>query len=156
MKADSPHIVKTVGNAELLTEVERITLEGGSVGMRVAGNSMRPFLLGGRDEVVLVRADAPALRKGMVVLFRYRGRYFLHRIRRIQGEVLVMEGDGNYRISEKALRSDVVCYAGQAVRNGKMIRYLSFRWYFLSALSIVVKICRTAYWDMRRHESAST
>lgn len=88
---------KTVKNEELFADVEQIIGEGGRIRLRVKGYSMRPFLRNGTDCVNLSPIGLHRPERGMVVLFRYRGRHILHRICRIDAEEAVIEGDGNYR-----------------------------------------------------------
>ena len=87
---------KTVKNEELFADVEQIIGEGGRIRLRVKGYSMRPFLRNGTDCVNLSPIGLHRPERGMVVLFRYRGRHILHRICRIDAEEAVIEGDGNY------------------------------------------------------------
>lgn len=142
--------IKNTGNDEFFADVERIVGEGGSVRMRLKGNSMRPFLRDGIDEVELAPVDRVALRKGMVVLFRYQGRHVLHRVRRIDSDRLVIKGDGNYRIEETVTRGDVVCNVSRIYRNGREIVYGSPRWRILTARSLTVKTLRNIYHSLFR------
>lgn len=67
---------------EQLAPVMSECLAGGQeVVLTVTGNSMSPFVLDKRDQVVLVVCDPAALQPGDVPLFRRRnGQYVLHRI----------------------------------------------------------------------------
>lgn len=140
---------KTVNNEILFAEVERIIGEGGGVGLRVKGGSMRPFLRDDRDSVHLAPLPASGLRRGMVVLFRYRGHHILHRIRRIEGTRAVIEGDGNYRLREETATADIVAWADAIERGGKRIAFGSLRWRLLTARSLAVKTARTLFHDLR-------
>ena len=83
---------KTVKNEELFADVEQIIGEGGRIRLRVKGYSMRPFLRNGTDCVNLSPIGLHRPERGMVVLFRYRGRHILHRICRIDAEEAGIEG----------------------------------------------------------------
>ncbi|MCF0173567.1 MAG: S24/S26 family peptidase, partial [Bacteroidales bacterium] len=75
-----------IENAVLLAEAERMLAEGLSVKLTPTGRSMLPFIVGGRDEVILTKpsADNP-LRKGQIALARLDGgKYVLHRILSLQ------------------------------------------------------------------------
>ena len=46
-----------VQNDQIFSEVTKLVSEGGNVTLKTKGNSMLPFIRGGRDSVVLVKAD---------------------------------------------------------------------------------------------------
>ena len=99
-------------NEVLLPEITRLLEAGETVTMKVKGNSMLPFITGGRDSVVLRRAVA--LKAGDIVLARLDdGHYVLHRITAIRGERFTLMGDGNLCGTETCTRQAI---AGQAIR----------------------------------------
>lgn len=68
--------------------------EGHSVTLRLRGISMRPFLEDNRDKAILKKAISPKV--GDVVLAEIGDKhYVLHRIIKIEGEHVTMQGDGN-------------------------------------------------------------
>lgn len=140
---------KTINNNDLFTEIESIINGGGTVSICVKGNSMRPFLRNGRDTVMLTAITKTQLRCGMVVLFRNKGKYILHRIRRIDNHELTIKGDGNYRQTEKANIEDVLGYVYAIERNEKTIRYGSLSWHLLTAYSIARKAIRALWMTIR-------
>lgn len=142
--------IKTINNNELFADVERLIDDGLSIDMRVKGFSMRPFLRNERDTVHLSAIDRAALRRGMVVLFRYRNQHTIHRIRRIDGDKLTIKGDGNYRSAELVTRDTVAAYAQSIERNGRQIKYGTALWRILSAYSLTVKSMRTLRIDAIR------
>ena len=120
-------------NDIFFAEVEELLDEGRQVTILVRGNSMLPLLRDGRDKVVLRKANDEDIRKGAVMLFRYRGSHVMHRVTRIEGDVVIFEGDGNYKVQEIALRKDIVAVVEAVVRpSGKRIECSSRRWRFLS------------------------
>ena len=142
--------VKTIPNELFFATVEEVISEGRSVEMTVKGFSMRPFFRNGRDVVVLSPVEG-ALREGMVVLFRHKGAHILHRLRKIEGQRLTIEGDGNYRQREEAQMGDVVAYVSEVRPNNRAgFRYGSFGWRFRSFISLGVKRLRTAAIDVKR------
>lgn len=142
---------KVIANDIFFASVEELVAEGQSVEMTVKGFSMRPFLRNERDVVVLSPTSAERLRCGMVVLFRHRGSHVLHRLVKIEGPRLTMEGDGNYRQVEVASTADVVAYVSQVkVHKGPTIRYNSVGWRRRTALSICRKRLRTLAIDIKR------
>ena len=122
-----------LSNDIFFAEVEELLAEGKQVTILVRGNSMRPLLRDGRDKVVLRKANAEDIRKGAVMLFRYRGSHVMHRVRKIEGDVVIFEGDGNYQQQEVVTRKDIVAVVEAVVRpSGKRIECSSCRWRFLS------------------------
>ena len=122
-----------LNNNIFFAEVEELLAEGKQVTILVRGNSMRPLLRDGRDKVVLRKANDEDIKKGAVMLFRYRGSHVMHRVTKIEGDVVVFEGDGNYKLQEVATRKDIVAIVEAIVRpSGRRIECSSRRWRFLS------------------------
>lgn len=141
---------KTIPNELFFASVEEMLAEGRSVEMTVKGFSMRPFVRNERDVVVLSPVEGVSLREGMVVLFRHQGRHILHRLRRIEGARLLIEGDGNYRTQEVARPEDVVAYVSEVrLEGGRRFRYDSCGWRRRSALSLARKWARTLALDLK-------
>ena len=68
--------------------------EGHTVTLRLRGISMRPFLEDNRDKAILRMAVCPKV--GDVVLAEIGNKhYVLHRIIKIDGEHVTLQGDGN-------------------------------------------------------------
>lgn len=128
-------VMETIDNSTFFAEVERLVAEGSTVRVRVKGNSMRPLMRSDRTQVLLAPVAEGELRCGDIVLFRYRGSHVMHRIRRIEGDSLTMEGDGNYRAAEHAVRADVVARVEAVVTHGgRRIECSSREWRLKSAL----------------------
>ena len=141
---------RTIPNEMFFATVEEMIGEGRSVEMTVKGFSMRPFLRNERDVVVLSPVGEKVLQRGMVVLFRYGGRHILHRIRKTDGERLLIEGDGNYRSVEVATKEDVVAYVSEVrLENGKKLQYNDLGWRRRTALSLARKRVRTLAVDVK-------
>lgn len=140
----------TIDNAALLAEVVRAVEEGCTADLRVEGHSMYPFLLHDTDIVTLAPAGGRTLSRGMIVLFRYRGTYVLHRIVRLHGDTFTACGDGNHRQTETASTTDVAAIVCARKRGGRTLRYPSLRWKAESALSRLRKAARTVILDIRR------
>ena len=98
-------------NAVLLGEVEKFLSEGRQVVIMTKGSSMMPFIRGDRDSVTLEKRTA--VEKGDIVLAQLRpGHYVLHRVKAVEGDTLVLHGDGNLAGDERCRTADV---AGTAV-----------------------------------------
>lgn len=93
-------------NEVLLGEVVRLIGEGREVVMTPKGNSMLPFIRGEVDRIKLLQPDKLCV--GDIVLAYFGSRYILHRIVAINGDEIVLMGDGNLKDTEKGNRSDVV------------------------------------------------
>lgn len=78
-----------------------------SVVLPVKGNSMLPYIRGGKDQV-LVR-KMPSVREGEVVLAHTTaGNYVIHRIIEVLEDCLVLKGDGNFVGTERCLPGEVI------------------------------------------------
>lgn len=114
-----------LSNSIFFREVTEMLDSGMSVTIPVKGNSMFPFITGGRDRVVLKRKDV--LKAGDIVLALIDGRhYVLHRIYDINGNNIRLMGDGNIDVFEKC-KSENVCGTVVLIeRNGRKVRVSSF------------------------------
>ncbi len=130
--------MKIISNDIFFAQIEELLAEGQSVVIRVKGFSMRPFMRSDRTQVRIAPATASVREEFKVkdvVLFRYRGRHVLHRIRHIDGDSLTLAGDGNYHIWEHCHREDVVGIVTDIITlSGHSIPCSSNRWHLRSTL----------------------
>lgn len=132
----------------LLDEYRTLLLENESIDalpLVITGNSMCPFLIGGRDTVYLSRLTRP-LRRGDAVLYRRKsGKYVFHRVYRVSREGITMLGDAQ-TIPEPGIQSDqIIAIMTSAERKGKRISPGSFWWEFFEKVWIrIVPIRRFA------------
>ena len=106
-------------NKEFLPLVIELTDKGHEVTLPVRGNSMRPFLSNTKDKAVLVK-PSECLRIGDVVLAEVSyGHYVLHRIIRIDGDLIQMQGDGNLYPDPVIPSVNVKAIAKGFIRNGR-------------------------------------
>ena len=111
---------KTVPNAELIPAIGKLIEEGQEVIFKPKGMSMLPFIRGGRDSVLLRKADE--LKVGDIALAEIsEGRYVLHRIEKIEGETIVLMGDGNLVGRERCRREDVMAIAVKIIKGSREI-----------------------------------
>ena len=111
---------KTVPNAELIPAIEKLIEEGQEVIFKPKGVSMLPFIRGGRDSVLLRKADG--LKVGDIALAEIsEGRYVLHRIETIEDEMIVLMGDGNLVGRERCRKEDVIAIAVKIIKENKEI-----------------------------------
>lgn len=111
---------RVLPNKVLLPEVERILKAGSCVTLRTKGGSMLPFMHGGRDSIVLTGKFSPNI--GDIVFARISdGYYVVHRIRKINGNIITLMGDGNLKGVEVCRMEDLCGKVITIVRNGKHI-----------------------------------
>ena len=111
--------MQNVDLAEIFPILREVLEKGGSFELTVTGTSMYPTLLGGRDQVVLQKADRP-LRRGDLPLYRRRnGQFILHRIVSVQADgSFTCCGDHQW-IKEPGIRpEDVEALAVRFCRKG--------------------------------------
>lgn len=101
-----------VANEILIPELARLLAEGKEVRFTPSGVSMRPYIEGDRDSVILTPLHR-APRRGDILLATVetlcgRTTYVLHRLVRIEGETLVLQGDGNLMGEERCTAGDVI------------------------------------------------
>lgn len=105
-----------VENDILVPELARLLAEEKEVRFTPSGDSMRPFIEGNKDSVILTALNRPP-RRGDILLVHAtqpggQVAYVLHRLVRIehdeQGELLVLQGDGNLQGEEICRLTDVI------------------------------------------------
>lgn len=115
----------SVNDDLILAEAIRFVGEGVSVTFPVNGRSMLPFIVGGRESVILEKFES--LKIGDVVLAWVDGnRYVIHRIVKMEGENLTLMGDGNLIGVEHCCVADVRARAVAVVNAHGRKRSLDF------------------------------
>ena len=145
-----------VANDILIPELARLLADKKEVRFTPSGISMRPFIEGGRDKVILRTCHEP--RVGIIVLARVNNTYVLHRIYKLKGEQIILRGDGNLKGQEVCTFEDII---GRVVRlkgrDGKRKRLTKARlwrhlptfikWFVLKVYSKVIKLQNILYED---------
>lgn len=112
----------------IIQEAIRLVNEGISVTFPVKGWSMLPFIIGGKESVILQKPSTPKV--GDVVLAWVEGtRYVVHRIIRIEDNRVTLMGDGNVAGTEHCTIEDVKAIATHVVDTDGRKRYLYSNWY---------------------------
>ena len=107
-----------VPNDILLGEVKSMLAEGKDVVIPTKGNSMLPFIRGERDSVKLRKLDT--LEVGDIVLAEIsEGKYVLHRVFALEGDIVTLMGDGNLRGMEQCRRRNIAGTAITILRDGE-------------------------------------
>ena len=111
---------------EIIEEAIRLAREGVRVTLPVNGNSMLPFIIGGKESVILHR---PVLIDvGDVVLAWVDGnRYVVHRIIKLDYDRVTLMGDGNLTTEHCAL-NDIKARVTHVVSADNKKRDLYSRW----------------------------
>ena len=154
-----------INNDEFFASVLDCLASGNDATIPVKGFSMLPLIRAEKDLVVLGTFDE--LREKDIVLFRYCGRYVMHRIISIEGDRIEIMGDGVLE-NREVVRRDAVCARAKAIlRGGKRKRnpyspfclWLFDRWYALLPLRrYLLWIYRRLPWNyfwLRRQSRAA-
>lgn len=118
----------------ILSEAVRLVSDGIAVTFPVNGRSMRPFIVGGKDSVIL---EKPTKTQVLDIVLAYveNSRHVIHRVIAIDGERVTLMGDGNLYGVEHCLVSDILAQATYVVKpGGKKISLVSRRSLRLASL----------------------
>ena len=111
---------------DIIEEAIRLVREDVNVTLPVKGLSMLPFIIGGKESVILHRSVL--IDVGDVVLAWVDGcRYVVHRIIRIDGDRITLMGDGNLTTEHCAL-NDIKARVTHVVSADNKKRDLYSRW----------------------------
>ena len=111
----------------IIEEASRLVREGVCVTLPVNGQSMLPFIIGGKESVILQKPEN--LKVGHVVLAWVDGNhYVVHRIKAIDGDAVTLTGDGNLGGLEHCRLSDVRALATHVVDAKGRKRDLYTKW----------------------------
>ena len=117
---------KVMPNQELISEIGKIIQDGTDVIFKPKGMSMLPFIIGGKDRVLLRKVDV--ITPGDIVLAEVSGNKFvLHRVESITGDTIVLMGDGNVRGREKCKEKDILAVAVKIIKDKREIDCRSAR-----------------------------
>lgn len=85
-----------IPNKVFFSHIQGEIKAGNSVRIPVKGNSMLPLIRPGTDDIELSPLNKRSIEKGNIVLAQTEdGRYLVHRIEKVEGEVVFIRGDGN-------------------------------------------------------------
>lgn len=127
--------MKQIPNDQFFSWIETEIATGHSVQFRLKGYSMFPLLRNRQDKVILYPCMNEELRPMDVVLFKYNGKYLLHRIIKREGMLLTIQGDGSFTAMEQCSVTDVIGKLQFIVRpSGKILSVNSWQWKLSSLL----------------------
>lgn len=98
--------IVSVGNREIFAVVRDMLLEGKSVQVAVRGESMLPFFRSGAT-ILLRPLQERDIRKYSVVMADAGHAFVVHRIIRVDGDMVTLLGDGNYIGTEQVSREKI-------------------------------------------------
>ena len=113
---------------DIIEEAIRLVKEGVNVTLPVNGNSMLPFIIGGKESVILHRPGG-IVDVGDVVLAWVDGnRYVVHRIIKLDYDRVTLMGDGNVAVTEHCRLNDIKARVTHVVSADNKERDLHNRW----------------------------
>lgn len=139
-------LVKT---SELIHHIISLLDENKEVILKARGQSMFPFIIGDRDDLVLKKKKE--YNKGDIVLAEIKPNLFvIHRIIKINNESVVLMGDGNIKTKEYCKEHNIhgcvikiLKEAKEINNNSKKQRILARLWWFIRPFRrIILYFCR--------------
>ena len=128
--------VRKVDTGKYMKIIRSLLEEGKEVPLVVTGNSMLPFLVDGRDQVLIKEVNR-SLRKGDIAFFqRKNGQYIMHRIRYIRQNPKTGKkeywfvGDVQVYTEGPIEQEQIFGLIIEAQRKGKRIGEKNIRWLF--------------------------
>lgn len=127
--------METLPNHVIFKEAEAALKKGKQVVIRVAGKSMEPFLIDGKDVVKITPLFSDKLHRGDIVLFKVNDFYCLHRIIQIKGKRIILCGDAIYQSIESIIQENVIGVLDSVIReSGDVVTCSSMKWKIMSCV----------------------
>jgi len=111
----------------VIEEAIRLVSDGVSVTLPVSGSSMLPFIIGGRESVIL-RKPAELKVGDIVLAWVDNSRYVVHRIIHFDGDNVILMGDGNLAGTEHCKLADVKAKATHVIDADEKMHCLYTPW----------------------------
>lgn len=109
-----------------LEDMCQLMCEDRCVVIPVSGGSMSPFLVGGRDYILLRKPCEKDLKRGKIVLYkRNTGQFVLHRIHSVKKGKFFIIGDGQWMIEGPVQKKQIVAVEDRIMRKNKWIAEFS-------------------------------
>ena len=106
--------------SEIEPYIRQAIAAGGSVRVRVKGNSMWPFFVNGRDSVFFEALPNRSLRSGDILLYqRKNGRYVMHRLYAVKNDSLTFVGDNQNQLETGIGKDQLIAFVNHCIRNDK-------------------------------------
>ena len=124
--------MKIVDTTEYLSVLKELVEEGREVRLKIAGESMVPFLREHRDEVFF-RKPTEVLKKGDIVFYqRECGQFVMHRIQKVKPEGYFIIGDNQTVVEGPVAKEQVFGLVTRVIRDGKIMEPGDFWWDFFA------------------------
>ena len=146
--------MRIVDTKEYVSVLRERVENGEEAVMLIAGNSMSPFLMHGRDYICF-RKPHRTLKKGDMVFYqRENGQYIMHRICRAAPEGYYITGDAQMEIEGPVKEEQIFAIVTKVCRKGKWIQKGDFWWDFFEKVWIRMvplrPVARAAYGILKR------
>ena len=141
--------VIALSSAELIPIIQETLFSSLPFVLSVTGNSMRPTLRNRGDKVELLSQNHRGVKKGELVFFeRENGGCILHRVLKINGDTLLVNGDAQ-PWTETVKMSQVIGVVNRLCRKGKWISCDSFLYRVYSKIIVHTLFLRKVYAKVR-------
>ena len=121
---------RVVDTGAYVSVLRELAESGKTVSMRIAGNSMSPFLVHDRDYIFFTRPEREIRRGDMVFYQRFTGQYVMHRVCRIKDNRYYLVGDAQTEVEGPLYREQIFALITAVKRKGKIVRPGDFWWEF--------------------------
>ena len=127
----------------MMEEIAQLISEGKNVSITAKGYSMNPFVRHMEDTLTIGPFEDSDIKKGTAALVRTtKGDYVFHRIIERKGDWLLLEGDGNIGIKEKATTDGVIGIMHSITRGGRIYTSESRCWKIYSWIWMALRPVR--------------
>ena len=128
--------MRIVDTREYVSVLRERVENGEEAVMLIAGNSMSPFLVHGRDYICFEKPQS-VLKKGDMVFYqRENGQYIMHRIYKVASEGYYITGDAQMEIEGPVKEEQIFAVVTKVCRKGKWIQKGDFWWDFFEKVWI--------------------
>ena len=111
---------KKINNDALFGNILFFLNQGKKARLKITGRSMLPFMDMRYDEVILEPVNNFELRVGSIVLAHINNKsYILHRIIKIENDIITLMGDGNITQTEQCYKNQIKAFVRIRIRENK-------------------------------------
>lgn len=154
---------KLVNLSEMYPVIREVLEHDGTFSLTITGSSMYPTILGGRDQVTLVKAPEKLQKYDLPLYRRKSGQFVLHRIVEVEEDgTYTCCGDHQWDLEKGLKQEQIVGLASEFVRKGKKfsadnrhyVRWVHFWVWFLPARRCWFTFERTVKWILHLPKAA--
>lgn len=115
-----------------LGAVKAMVRDGHDIAVTITGNSMSPFLIHGRDQILLHKISQPLQKGDMVLYQRTDSQYVMHRIRCIKKKQreYYMIGDAQNVTEGPIAEAQIAAVVTSVCRKGRWLKQGDLMWEF--------------------------